>query len=429
MAAPAFAALSRMLESARQSRRMDVQESLAMMQMAQKAQSDSLAREMAVSQQALAVRRQDYYDLMGTLSAEKQRKEIELADYTEMENRLIGLENHNKEDGLLLMNKWIDSMGLRFSEAPEWGEEVYDLLSGKKGVGFSGKNADRLINAIKDLKTAQNYLPALYLMNDINNAMVGQLGDITKLSPDQWNLLEGFRNMGAFQQEVDPATGKKTKRIVPSREWDIAFKGGDIILQNQFNIDKELKELRQTKDLVIQSDIKMIEREERETALSAAEFLGEEKRMNELREAILTAQEEERKRKEALDTGLTPKQFEAKELNDSINNVRSIIDAKQDTLDTRRNQLSNISMYEEGGYGIPSDEIDNIAGEVERLAKDIEAQTTVMDSLKRVKNVEMPIDLMLEQRGLPDTPENRKIAEKELGRLIEDIKLPSMQTL
>ena len=120
---------------------------------------------------------------MGTLSAEKQRKEIELADYTEMENRLIGLENHNKEDGLLLMNQWIDSMGLRFSEAPEWGEEVYDLLSGKKGVGFSGKNADRLINAIKDLKTAQNYLPALYLMNDINNAMVGQLGDITKLYP------------------------------------------------------------------------------------------------------------------------------------------------------------------------------------------------------------------------------------------------------
>ena len=51
MASPAFAALSRMLESARQSKRMDVQESLAMMQMAQKAQSDRLAREMAVSQQ------------------------------------------------------------------------------------------------------------------------------------------------------------------------------------------------------------------------------------------------------------------------------------------------------------------------------------------------------------------------------------------
>jgi len=422
MAAPAFAALSRMLESARQSRRMDVQESLAMMQMAQKAQSDSLAREMAVSQQELAVRRQDYYDIMGNLAVEKQRKEIELADYTEMENRLIGLENHNKEDGLLLMNKWIDSMGLRFSEAPEWGEEVYDLLSGKKGVGFSGKNADRLINAIKDLKTAQNYLPALYLMNDINSAMVGQLGDITKLSPDQWNLLEGFRNMGAFQQEVDPATGKKTKRIVPSREWDIAFKGGDIILQNQFKIDKELNELRQTKDLVIQSDIKMIEREERETALSAAEFLGEEKRMNELREAILTAQEEERKRKENLLAGLTEKESESKELNDSIKNLSSIIDAKQDTLDTEMNKLRLIDFNKRSGYVMPSDEIENIAGEVERLAKDIESQTTVMDSLKRIKSVEMPIDLMLEEKGLPDTPENRKIAEKQLEQQRSNLK-------
>jgi len=422
MPAPAFAALSRMLESARQSRRMDVQESLAMMQVVQKAQSDSLAREMAVSQQALAVRRQDYYDLMGTLSAEKQRKEIELADYTEMENRLIGLENHNKEDGLLLMNQWIDSMGLRFSEAPEWGEEAYDLLSGKKGVGFSGKNADRLINAIKDLKTAQNYLPALYLMNDINNAMVGQLGDITKLSADQWNLLEGFKNMGAFQQEVDPATGKKTKRIVPSREWDIAFKGGDIILQNQFKIDKELNELRQTKDLVIQSDIKMIEREERETALSAAEFLGEEKRMNELREAILTAQEKERKKKENLLAGLTEKESESKELNDSIKNLSSIIDAKQDTLDTRMNQLRHIDINRKIGYGMPSDEIDNIAGEVERLAKDIESQTTVMDSLKRIKSVEIPIDLMLEEKGLPDTPENRKIAEKQLEQQRSNLK-------
>ena len=422
MAAPAFAALSRMLESARQSRRMDVQESLAMMQMAQKAQSDSLAREMAVSQQELAVRRQDYYDIMGNLAVEKQRKEIELADYTEMENRLIGLENHNKEDGLLLMNQWIDSMGLRFSESPEWGEEVYDLLSGKKGVGFSGKNADRLINAIKDLKTAQNYLPALYLMNDINSAMVGQLGDITKLSPDQWNLLEGFRNMGAFQKEKDPATGKETKRFVPSREWDIAFKGGDIILQNQFKIDKELNELRQTKDLVIQSDIKMIEREERETALSAAEFLGEEKRMNELREAILTAQEEERKRKENLLAGLTEKESESKELNDSIKNLSSIIDAKQDTLDTEMNKLRLIDFNKRSGYVMPSDEIENIAGEVERLAKDIESQTTVMDSLKRIKSVEMPIDLMLEEKGLPDTPENRKIAEKQLEQQRSNLK-------
>ena len=422
MAAPAFAALSRMLESARQSRRMDVQESLAMMQMAQKAQSDSLAREMAVSQQVLSERRQDYYDLMGTLSAEKQRKEIELADYTEMENRLIGLENHNKEDGLLLMNQWIDSMGLRFSEAPEWGEEVYDLLSGKKGVGFSGKNADRLINAIKDLKTAQNYLPALYLMNDINSAMVGQLGDITKLSADQWNLLEGFKNMGAFQKEKDPSTGKETKRFVPSREWDIAFKGGDIILQNQFKIDKELNELRQTKDLVIQSDIKMIEREERETALSATEYLANEERMDNLRQALLKEQEIEARKQKALLEGLTEKEFESEELNDSIKNLSSIIDAKQDTLDTEMNKLRLIDFNKRSGYVMPSDEIENIAGEVERLAKDIESQTTVMDSLKRIKSVEMPIDLMLEEKGLPDTPENRKIAEKQLEQQRSNLK-------
>lgn len=419
MAAETYEALNRMLEASLRKRQIDVSESLAMMQLAQAAETrreDVLFRQAEFEQRtSMEKQRSDYYTEMARLAGVKQTKEIEMQEFTDVETRLIGLENMNKTQSLVLVANWVDSIGIRYSDADDWGSITVDVLSEKPkkgGPGFSEENAVRLMNVVSDAEN-NDHVSGLKLLHDINTALSLSLNN-QKLSPSQWNLLKGFTNLGMLQGEV--FKGKPTGRLTASNQFSMSLSGAETMMENQAKLTQELKDLYLHRDLIIQSDLSSIEKQQVKTAISAADFMKNEAINKANLERFKKMREKQLREEEALLRGLSPEEFEEQDLRASIASTDDIIDAQQDSLDTSHSQMMAIKSNVDAGFVVDTGDIDNIADTIERLAGDIKSHRAVRDSLNQILRVDMPVDRLLEDKGLSDTPENRKVAEDQVER-------------